>query len=122
MVLGKMRDTSELEGGEGITNPCPAPVPEVTNRNNSEPNWDEIATQNEATEQEYLEPPQFKVGDRVAHIDPKEIAFNWRGEIVRIYKNQFSEWMADVRWPERRKLKLKGDVVCTRLENLRRLD
>lgn len=55
----------------------------------------------------------FKVGDRVAHVDPKQKSYNWHGQIVEI-----TPPTAKVKWEERKAMR-GGDIVSAQLCNLR---
>lgn len=55
----------------------------------------------------------FKIGDRVAHANPKEKSYNWHGEIVAI-----TPPTAKVKWEERKGMR-GGEILSAELSNLR---
>jgi hypothetical protein len=62
---------------------------------------------------------QFKVGSRVAVIDPEKKSYNWHGTIVRIGKSKYADvYGADVSWDERKGM-MGGPILFHRLEELR---
>ena len=62
---------------------------------------------------------QFKVGSRVANIDPTNTSYNWHGTIVRLGQSKYADVNgAEVSWDERKGMK-GGQVLFHRLEELR---
>lgn len=61
-------------------------------------------------------PSCFKVGDRVAHINPNDISHDWHGTILEINTQS-----AKVRWDERKRMR-GGQVLRHKLAELRHIE